>query len=1744
MKQKILILVMTLLGFSSVNYSMAVEGGRNKITITRPSSYSSYDVGDRIRIRWDSQGDISRVIIGIMSDKLGLNKVIEGNYYNDGEYTYTIPDDFETADDYVIVVMTRNGSAMDRVTNITINNDEEEDKTITITRPSSYSNYDVGDRIRIRWDYTGDISRVHLVIGSKKTGIQKTIASNLWNSGEYTYAIPNDFETADDYIIGIASTDRKAADRVKHITITKEEEKSIKIILPEAYSSFRAGQDMVVTWTSTGGVGDVIIGLGSESTRDVMVTEATNNDGIATIEIPSSWNSADDYVLTVREKNGATRAFVKHITITKPCTKPTGLKAKNITSNSFTAYWNEVDGADRYVLTLYKNGSCVNEYSINGDTEKNITGLDKNTSYYFRVKAECGDDNWSDDGISDNFTTKNQETTACGFPDCTSNNCGTIVNAFEAIKYLCNKGIVSGGGDGKAHPDDNITRGALAKIAYKGLFGDKLTVVSKFPSPYNDLQDKSAYYYEYAKALLYLEYDDGITPFNRDFANFYPENPISRAYVLKVLLETYNIKPDNSGSVPFSDVSRSDDYYGYVKEAYDRGIIVSNTKFHPSRKCTRAEAFIMLYRLLTTADIPSVNGKKDFFLPGNMTPYNIAVEKGLDVGNFNHYTKNCFNIANRGIPMDFSFTYNSFPTELPTDFYPMQPLGYAWTHSYNAYATLLPKSFGTQRTMMIHWPNGTLHLYELDGFRLTPITKGLTDKAYMYMSGKNIFLTITTKSQVKYHFAMSKQQKNLLVLTKIEDRHKNYVKILYENGVQEKGKDKERIAYIEDQFGRKLNFSYHSGTNHLRKVTDPLGRSISFEFDEGKLSEFTDAESHRTVYNYRNKKGEENLLTTIKLPKGNTITNSYTQRKLTSMQYNNNAPTKIEIKPNYGNTSASDYVTSSTVTTKSASTNKDVVTHYKRDDNNNLRYVKNDITKATIEYTNTKNPTLPTKVSQNGITTTMEYDDNGNATEVTVSGGGKTITKRYTYNNENDLTSYTDGNGHYYSFNYVDGNMTRATTPIASTKLDYNSHGQVTLITSPENIKMRYDYDSYGYLTQTQIEGSQIKTSYTYDKIGRVKTVTNAKGNTVTYNYNNVDAITAVTNPLSEKTRYEFDKNDNLISITNAKGNATTMTYDKEDLLRTVSFAGSTKSFSYYYDGSLETLTKPNGQSFSYQYDAMGRLKTDGSTTYRYEQEKLQSITYNGKSITYGYDGLHRINSISYNDMSNNEVRYEYDNNSNITAITYPGGNKVHYTYDAGNRMKTVTDWNNNTTKYDYRNDGLLEKTTYPNEVVTQYKYDKFGRLKEQRTTRKDGSVIAQYTFELDDLGNHIKESLKQPKEVVPQVEEGTTKYTYDDGNHLKTAGNSSYSFDKNGDIENGNGYTYTFDKYGKLTQIAGKYNATYEYDGLGNRRKHNNTRYLLDIMGMSRVLAETDGNSVQHYYVYGLGLISRIDKSNNTNYYVYDFRGSTVAMTDDSRQATITHSYAYDDFGKIIEEEETDSNPFKYVGKMGLMYEDENHYFVRARYYDCNTARFLSEDPIWNTNLYAYAGNNGVMNVDVSGESPQSVISNYKEIVGSAVDVAENYFEGGGSAATILGGVVTLTDIGFTVADSNLSKTQKIEKSAISASSFGISTKIASKLPAIRTAGSLTSSLGNVAGGFAIAKGVESVINDHYYGLRYGYTSQKYKDNQSMVSKGWGHIVDVTFNTDNNPLKGFGRDMWNAYGYGGAYWQLRKMKK
>jgi RHS repeat-associated protein len=117
--------------------------------------------------------------------------------------------------------------------------------------------------------------------------------------------------------------------------------------------------------------------------------------------------------------------------------------------------------------------------------------------------------------------------------------------------------------------------------------------------------------------------------------------------------------------------------------------------------------------------------------------------------------------------------------------------------------------------------------------------------------------------------------------------------------------------------------------------------------------------------------------------------------------------------------------------------------------------------------------------------------------------------------------------------------------------------------------------------------------------------------------------------------------------------------------------------------------------------------------------------------------------------------------------------------------------------------------------------------------------------------------------------------------------------------------------------------------------------------------------------YVHGAGLISKLDSSNATQYYLYNGHGDVTGLT--SASGAMSKSYTYDAFGNERNRITTDTNPFRYSGE--YFDNETGNIYLRARYYAPGKGRFTSEDPIQSgLNWYTYCGNNPVSFVDPQG--------------------------------------------------------------------------------------------------------------------------------------------------------------------------------
>ncbi len=1301
---------------------------------------------------------------------------------------------------------------------------------------------------------------------------------------------------------------------------------------------------------------------------------------------------------------------------------PALAKFSNITNTSFTVNWYDTPSFQNYRLRItsgvWPNETIIFDQIVGKKASHSITGLTNNITYRAYISGQCQNGSWSYSfngymsSMSSYGPDVNKVTTGSSNSTCPTCITGQSQSSFStqdhfcATQTLCNQTIIN-----KAQPDpkQKIIRGDLAKIAYLGLVGrSAVTNAEKFDNPFIDLQNvfsTDTTYYKFAKTLSYLQYQDGRSPFDRNRTYFYPTDTITRATVLKVLLEAWNIDENAiSGTSPFTDVPTAHPFYKYIKKAHELGIITgSGGLFKPDVGCTREDAFLMLYRILTSTSIikPTLAQiNTGFFVPNTFRPDNLGVGIGNDRGNFNHYTKTSFAIDGT-VPLVFAHSYNSYTTELPDSLF-NNPLGRGWTHSFNCYVLAYGESTDPNRRRIVHYPDGTLHYYkENSSGTWVPESIGVFD-TMVQGSG---FIEITTPSKVVYRFETQAGKAGKYMLIKsIKDRNNNTLTFTNElgDGLYP------RLKSVADPAGRTLNFLYKTSTNWLTEVNLSgvgvfNGRKIAFDYHipidgdgYADLKEYKEPDLNGTLktttYGYFTyTDSTAHLLKTITLPKGNIIDNTYQQRKLTSSRTMNGANVvqkmDVNLTPNYAGTVSS----SSSVVKTTDENGLQKTTNYNHNTNGLPTKVTTTGTQPLdlrMTYGIANDPTAVTRLTQKNTNdstgvriqyyTTPPY----NVQLIkTAKAAGDSITQSFTYNSFNDVLTSTNGRGFTTTFEYNGtGNLTKITDPLGkNTLISRRSDGLVNTVTTPTGILTTFGYNTYGNLTSTSVANGAnpaIATSALYDALSRLTTTTDPRSKQTTYEYYANDLLKKTTAPMSVATNYNYDANDNLTTITNAKGFATTMSYNTQtDQLMSRSFGGKTESFTYYNDGALKTYTNKRNDVFTFTYDASGRVKSDSYATYDYNLDgTLNTIsnTSNGRNyvLDYDYDLLKRISKTT---LDNKAVQYAYDNNNNLTTLTYPDGKTVNYTYDNNDRLTTVIEnWSgtNRTTTYNYDDDGKLLNYTLPNGMKCIYTYDAAGRMTGMRNEKTGAVVLNSYTYVLDAAGNHLEENIVEPYSAAVSLTAGTTTYTTDNANQQTNAGSNTYGFDNNGAINNQAGQTLTYDTRDNL--LTG-YGNSYYYDGNETRRAKTGKRYIINELTNS-VIAETDdAGAYQYYYVYGpTGLLYRQSAGGTTEFYHYDFRGSTIATTNASQ--TVVRQYQYDAFGKILQQTPTtDDNPFRYVGQHGVQYEAANLYFMRARYYDPNTGRFISEDPIWATNLYPYADNNPVMMVDAMGEKATS---------------------------------------------------------------------------------------------------------------------------------------------------------------------------
>ena len=424
----------------------------------------------------------------------------------------------------------------------------------------------------------------------------------------------------------------------------------------------------------------------------------------------------------------------------------------------------------------------------------------------------------------------------------------------------------------------------------------------------------------------------------------------------------------------------------------------------------------------------------------------------------------------------------------------------------------------------------------------------------------------------------------------------------------------------------------------------------------------------------------------------------------------------------------------------------------------------------------------------------------------------------------------------------------------------------------------------------TQANGGEY--TYSYDKAGRLKSMTSPLGYTKNFSYDKVDNVVKESDSLKSTTTYTYDKLHNMKSSTNALDGTTSFSYDKYgNLVKETDPLGRSNTYSYDLAGQMTSAADPLGKITAYTYDPAGNI--------------TEITKPGGRKTSYGYDKNYNVTSVT--DPMGYVAKTVYDKDNRVTEETDALGQKESYTYDKDSRVTSITDKRGFTTGFDYDAHGNIQVVTDKTGLKSHLEYDKNDNL--TKVTDALGGVT---TYGYDNMDNLV---------TFTNAANKTTNYTYDLEGNLTSikdpAGRTEkFDYDEKGRLTghtqaSGKKTTYDYDKLNDLLEKSyqdakgetSEKDVTYAYNSAGERvsmkDQTGKSSYEYDALG--RITKVTSGSKKDVSYVYddADNLQAIVYPDGTKISYEYDLNDNLVKLTDRNRKVT---TYKHDALNRVTE--------------------------------------------------------------------------------------------------------------------------------------------------------------------------------------------------------------------------------------------------
>ncbi|MEU1107273.1 DUF6531 domain-containing protein [Streptomyces tibetensis] len=484
------------------------------------------------------------------------------------------------------------------------------------------------------------------------------------------------------------------------------------------------------------------------------------------------------------------------------------------------------------------------------------------------------------------------------------------------------------------------------------------------------------------------------------------------------------------------------------------------------------------------------------------------------------------------------------------------------------------------------------------------------------------------------------------------------------------------VASVTDGRDKQTVYEYDE-LNRPKKVTAPDTGATAFTYNKaGFLETSTDANTHTSTYGYN----DEGQLTSVKNPLGKTVayeydldgnrtkyTNARTQTIITTVDARN-LPTKIT----YSDGTAAQtygYDDASRLKTVTDATGSRTLSY---DDDDKIQTITSPGATKPFTYVWNTDDTLKSRAYPDGRTTSYGYDKVGRTKTQTTNS--KAVS--YGYDKAGNLTSVTlpttTARSETRTYDEA-GRLTTLTSPTISNTFTYDENNRLIGDKPGTGYPTRYAYDDTGRTTRVCTDTSATScltgtagTTYTYDKVGNLKTAASS-GSTTTHTYDDGDQLQSTTNGTTT-TSFSYDDDGN-----QTKDDDGTYAYDPVGRLKSATIGTNTYGFTYDADGNRTTVNKNNALAATSRWDInnpLPQLATDtdasGALLADYHYDPDGSARSMDRSAGTYYFTQDRQNSTSavYDAAGTDNYRYTYSAWGSPTGkATITGGQTSPFGY-------------------------------------------------------------------------------------------------------------------------------------------------------------------------------------------------------------------------------------------------------------------------------------------------------------------------------------------------------------------------------------------------------------------------------------------------------------------------------------------------